>query len=328
MSGYHDVYAAWKQDPEAFWANAAKESTGTSPGTRCSIPMPASMAAGSPARSATPATTASTATSSAGAAEQKALIYDSPVTEHEADASPTPSCATRWRRSPACCRTSASSKGDRVIIYMPMMPEAVIGDAGLRAHRRRPFGGVRRLRRHELATRIDDCQADADPRRPRAASSPAASSQYKPLLDSAIELCDAQAARCPDAAAAAGRGDDGRRPRPRLGRARSPTPSARPQGRLRAGQGDRPALHPLHLGHDRPAQGRGARQRRPHGGAQVDDEEPSTASIPARRSGRPPTSAGWWAIPTSSTRRCCTAAPRSSTRASRSARPMPAPSGA
>ena len=48
----------------------------------------------------------------------------------------------------------------------------------------------------------------------------------------------------------------------------------------------------------------------------------------ARCSGRPPTSAGWSAIPTSSTRRCCTAAPRSSTRASRSARPTPAPSGA
>ena len=43
---------------------------------------------------------------------------------------------------------------------------------------------------------------------------------------------------------------------------------------------------------------------------------------------RPPTSAGWSATATSSMRRCCTAAPRSSTRASRSARPTPARSGA
>ena len=54
----------------------------------------------------------------------------------------------------------------------------------------------------------------------------------------------------------------------------------------------------------------------------------STASSRARCSGPPPMSAGWSAIPTSSTRRCSMAHHRCSTRASRSARPMPAPSGA
>ena len=44
--------------------------------------------------------------------------------------------------------------------------------------------------------------------------------------------------------------------------------------RLRAGEGDRPALHPLHLGHDRPAQGRGARQWRLLRGARLVDAIP------------------------------------------------------
>ena len=54
----------------------------------------------------------------------------------------------------------------------------------------------------------------------------------------------------------------------------------------------------------------------------------STASIRARPSGRRPMSAGWSAIPTSSTRRCCMAARACSTRGSPSARRTPAPSGA
>ena len=55
--------------------------------------------------------------------------------------------------------------------------------------------------------------------------------------------------------------------------------------------------------------------------------EISTACSPTRCSGPPPMSAGWSAIPTLFTRRCSTAAPRSCMKASRSARPMPAPSG-
>src|SRR4029077_223241 len=43
--------------------------------------------------------------------------------------------------------------------------------------------------------------------------------------------------------------------------------------RLRAGRGDRSALHPLHLGNDGAPEGRGARQWRPHGRARMVDEE-------------------------------------------------------
>ena len=44
-------------------------------------------------------------------------------------------------------------------------------------------------------------------------------------------------------------------------------------GRLRRGRRDRPALHPLHLRHDREAEGRRARQRRPRGRAALVDGE-------------------------------------------------------
>ena len=92
--------------------------------------------------------------------------------------------------------------------------------------------------------------------------------------------------------------------------------------------GDRSALHPLHLGHDRHPQGRRARQWRPRRGAALVDAQHLRRRSRTRCSGPPPMSAGWSAIPTSSTRRCSMAAPRSCTRASRSARPMPARSGA
>ena len=42
-------------------------------------------------------------------------------------------------------RSRGVKKGDRVTIYLPMIPEAALRDAGLRAHRRDPFGRVRRL---------------------------------------------------------------------------------------------------------------------------------------------------------------------------------------
>ena len=83
-----------------------------------------------------------------------------------------------------------------------------------------------------------------------------------------------QARGLPDPAAPAGRGPAHRRPRPRLGDAARRGARGAQSSRLRAGARDRSALHPLHLGHDRHPEGRGARQWRPHGRAQLVDEEP------------------------------------------------------
>ena len=243
--------------------------------------------------------------------------------------SPTTVCRPRPRCWPRILRDFGVGKGDRVILYMPMVPEAVVGMlacARIGAVHSVVFGG---FAANELATRIDD----AKPKVILSAScgiEPGRVVKYKPLLDEAIELADAQARRLPDPAASAGRGDAHRRPRPRLGRrcATRRIVFAQVGLRLRAGRRHRSALHPLHVRHDRPAEGRGARQRRPHGRAQMVDEEPLrhragrglVVRLRHRLGGRP------------QLHRLCAAAPRlpprSSTRASRSARPTPARSGA
>ena len=187
------------------------------------------------------------------------------------------------------------------------------------------FGG---FAARELATRIDDAQAEGRSCPPPAGSKGRGSCPTSRSSTRRIALAAAKPEACLDPPAAAGRGRARRRARPRLGRGRR-----RGAGRRARQAACVPVLatDPLYVlytsGHDRQAEGRRARQRRPHGRAEMVDEEPSTASNPARCSGPPPTSAGWSAIPTSSTRRSCTAAPRSSTRASRSARPMRARSG-
>ena len=99
---------------------------------------------------------------------------------------------------------------------------------------------------------------------------------YKPLLDGAIELAAHKPERCVIL----------QRPQEQAtlvpGRDLDWDESSRgaPAGRVRAGGRHRPALHPLHLGHHRHAQGRRARQRRPRGRAQVVAWSTSTAWAP------------------------------------------------
>ena len=92
---------------------------------------------------------------------------------------------------------------------------------------------------------------------------------YKPLIEGAIELADHKPQHVDhQAALAEAVGAEARRRR-RLGRGDGEGGA----GRVRAGRGDRSALHPLHVGHHRPAEGRRPRQRRASRGAQLDDEE-------------------------------------------------------
>ena len=67
----------------------------------------------------------------------------------------------RLQASPTALKSLGIKKGDRVLIYMPMSIEARGRDAGVRAHRRDAFGGVRRLLREELQERIIDAGAVA-----------------------------------------------------------------------------------------------------------------------------------------------------------------------
>ena len=238
---------------KASGARPRARSTGTSRPRRFSIPTPASTAAGSSARAATPATTRSTAMSRAAAADQPALIYDSPGHRHQSDASPMPRCCDEVATLAAVLQDLGVGKGDRVIIYMPMIPEAVfamLACARIGAVHSVVFGGFAAT---ELATPHRRCDAEGDPVGLSCGIEPGRVVAYKPLLDEAIDLARHKPQACLIFQRPQAGGGSRRRPRSRLGHARDATMRGGPSRRLRAGRRHRSALHPLHLGHDRPA---------------------------------------------------------------------------
>jgi propionyl-CoA synthetase len=182
-----------------------------------------------------------------GRADQPALIYDSPVTD-------TVATFTYRELRDAVARFAGAlaaqgvARGDRVIVYMPMVPEAVIAMlacARLGAIHSVVFGG---FAANELATRIED----AKPKVIVSAScgiEPARLVEYKPLLDAAIDM---------ERRAGWSHADG-----------------------LRLGGCNRSALHPLYVRDDWTAERDRPRQRRPRGGARLDYEEHLR-----RRSGR------------------------------------------
>ena len=129
-----------------------------------------------------------------GHGDRAALIYDSPVT-----ATIKSFTFRELRNAVATCagalRDLGVAKGDRVIVYMPMVPEAVIAMlacARLGAIHSVVFGG---FAANELAVRIDD----ATPKAVVTAScgvEPGRIIAYKPLLDRAIDLARHKPSRC------------------------------------------------------------------------------------------------------------------------------------
>ena len=121
-----------------------------------------------------------------GRADQTAVIYDSPVTDTQRKIS-YGELRDKVARFAGVLRDHGVEQGDRVIIYMPMVPEAAIAMlacARLGAIHSVVFGG---FASNELATRIDD----AKPKVIVSAScgiEPGRIVEYKPLLDGAIEI--------------------------------------------------------------------------------------------------------------------------------------------
>ena len=186
-----------------------------------------------------------------GRGDQAALIYDSPVTGTSRRYSYR-ELLDQVARFAGVLQGLGVTKGDRVVIYLPMIPEAAISMlacARIGAIHSVVFGG---FAAPELAARIDD----AAPKVVVTASCGIEGTrvvEYKPMLDRAIELATSKPDRCvilqrPQAEAPMSRG-----PRYRLG----PGRRGRQPGQLRPGQGHRPAVHPVHLGHHGQAQGRG-----------------------------------------------------------------------
>ena len=129
-----------------------------------------------------------------GRGEQPAIIYDSPVTGRKSHLTYAGLRDATARFAGALARLGVG-RGDRVIIYMPMVPEAVVamlGCARLGAVHCVVFGG---FASNELAGRIDDCE----PKVIVSAScgiEPGRTVEYKPLLDGAIELARHRPHRC------------------------------------------------------------------------------------------------------------------------------------
>ncbi len=121
----------------------------------------------------------------AGRGDQPALIYDSPITGTKARYTYA-ELTDQVARFAGVLASLGVEKGDRVVIYMPMVPEAVmamLACARLGAVHSVVFGG---FAANELAVRIDD----ATPKAIVSAScgiEPGRVVAYKPLLDAAID---------------------------------------------------------------------------------------------------------------------------------------------
>ena len=129
-----------------------------------------------------------------GRGEQDAIIYDSPITNVKQKISYSQLLFRVSQFSGALIKQGVE-KSDRVIIYMPMIPEAVIAMlacARIGAVHSVVFGG---FASNELAVRIDDCK----PKIIVSAScglEPNKIIKYKPLLNKALELAKHQVNKC------------------------------------------------------------------------------------------------------------------------------------
>jgi propionyl-CoA synthetase len=129
-----------------------------------------------------------------GRGEQAAIIYDSPVTGSQRTIS-YGELRDQVALFAGALVDNGVKQGDRVIIYMPMIPEAVVAVlacARIGAVHSVVFGG---FAPNELATRIDD----ATPKAIVSAScgiEPSRVVEYKPLLDQALDLSKHKPKHC------------------------------------------------------------------------------------------------------------------------------------
>lgn len=194
MSRYHEVYAQWQRDPQAFWGEAAREIDWYQTPRTVFDPQ-----AGVYGRWFTDGVV-NTCWNAVdrhvmrGRAAQPALVYDSPL----AGAKRVIAYERLWTEVQilgAILRDFGVEKGDRVVLYMPMVPEAVfamLACARIGAVHSVVFGG---FAARELATRIED----AKPKVILSAScglEPGRVIAYKPLLDEAIALAQHKPAAC------------------------------------------------------------------------------------------------------------------------------------
>ena len=183
---YKKLYNSWKNDPEAFWMTAADAIDWVTK------PSKALFADRAPLYEWFSDSEVNTCYNAVdrhvlnGRGDQKAIIYDSPMTGTKYSITFS-ELLEKVSVLAGALTNKGISKGDRVIIYMPMIPEGIISMlacARIGAIHSVVFGG---FAANELAVRIDD----AKPKAILAAScglEPNRIVEYKPLIDQAIEL--------------------------------------------------------------------------------------------------------------------------------------------
>jgi propionyl-CoA synthetase len=187
MTGsYEDLYAQSLREPEAFWGRAAESISWERRWDRVldtSRPPFSRWFAGGVLNTCYNAVDRHV---ERGRGKQRALIYDSPVTA-TSRAFTYAELRDQVALLAGALRAQGVEKGDRVLIYMPAVPEAIFGMlacARIGAVHSVVFGG---FASKELATRIDDA-------RPKVILSASCGIElsrvipYKPLLDQAIEM--------------------------------------------------------------------------------------------------------------------------------------------
>ena len=193
-SGYRQTYDRWRADPQAFWAEAAREIAWIRPPERIFDPEAGVYGRWFPDARCNACFNALDRHVEAGRGEQAALYYDSPVTAAKRAISYR-ELLDETATLGAVLNDLGVAAGDRVLIYMPMIPEAIVAMlacARVGAVHSVVFGG---FAAKELATRIDD----AEPKVVLTAScgvEPGRIVEYKPLLDLALSLATHKPATC------------------------------------------------------------------------------------------------------------------------------------
>ncbi len=185
MGRYEDFFRKSIEDPAGFWGEAAKEITWFEPYEKVLDDSNPPFYKWFPGGKMNTCYNALDRHVEGGRADQVALIYDSPVTGTIRKFTYR-ELLDKVSRFAGVLRSLGVEKGDTVVIYMPMIPEAAIAMlacARLGAVHSVVFGG---FAAHELAIRIDDAK-------PKVVVSASGAREvtrvieYKPLLDRALE---------------------------------------------------------------------------------------------------------------------------------------------
>ncbi len=182
--GYAELYEGWKKDPESFWMKAAEAIDWVEKPSKALFDDNAPLYEWFSDAKVNTCWNAVDRHVEAGRGDQVAIIHDSPISGVTRRITYV-NLRNRVAQLAGALRSKGVEKGDRVIIYMPMIPEALeamLACSRLGAVHSVVFGG---FAANELAVRIDDCT----PKCIIAAScglEPGRIVHYKPLLDGAI----------------------------------------------------------------------------------------------------------------------------------------------